>query len=303
MLSREQLIWQLQQLAQELGHVPTVKEYDRCSYTAVHNTVYKYFDSWNEFLRMAGLEVALKGSEIEDDLLLEQVRTLAAELGHTPTTLEYNKCSYTAHYTVVCNRFGSWERFLRTAGLEVARKNRSRGINADALIAQLQQLAQELGHVPSVTEFDACKYTVSHFAVYSHFEGWQQFLTAAQLGPLEKKNREYTADLLIAQAQKLAKELKHVPTAEEFDAAESTLNQVVVDNCFGSWKQLLLAACLETDEGLEEYTLETLLEQKKALTEKLGRMPTAKEFNELSSTAAACRLSGGWGHFLERKLQ
>lgn len=114
--STEDLLTELQQLAEELGRPPTSREMDeKGTYSRV---VYRNrFDSWNDALVAAGLDQRTQGTTISREDLLEELRRLADELERPPNTTdmeENGKYSQGVYY----RRFGSWEEALKSAGIE-----------------------------------------------------------------------------------------------------------------------------------------------------------------------------------------
>ena len=88
-VSEEDLISELNSLAEELDHVPRKDEMrSQGKWSAA---VYQErFGSWNEALRVAGFEPNEWWRIPRDDLLAE-LRAVADDLGHPPTTTETNK--------------------------------------------------------------------------------------------------------------------------------------------------------------------------------------------------------------------
>ena len=114
--STDELLTELQQLADELGHSPTSREMDEeGSYS---RGVYRNrFNSWNDALVAAGLDRRTQGTKISRVDLLEELRRLADELERPPKTTDmdkYGKYSQGVYY----RRFGSWGEALKSAGIE-----------------------------------------------------------------------------------------------------------------------------------------------------------------------------------------
>ncbi|MCD2205143.1 homing endonuclease associated repeat-containing protein [Halobacterium sp. KA-6] len=111
-VSVEDLLSELQRLAQELGHVPRQDEMrDRGKWS---ESIYKKeFGSWNEALAAAGFE-ANDRWRIPREELLAELRALAEELGHPPTTSEMlGQGKFTTQpYQRI---FGTWRTALQAA--------------------------------------------------------------------------------------------------------------------------------------------------------------------------------------------
>ena len=129
--------------AQEHGRSPTVADIDP-------NAVLIVYPTWNDFLDDCGLEInRLVG--IENETLVKQCQTLAAELGRTPTVYEFDQNSDTHSGYAVIQHFGSWNAFLKECGLPV---NRVTGITKEELRWHILYLAQLYKKAPTRAEFN-----------------------------------------------------------------------------------------------------------------------------------------------------
>lgn len=111
-VSEEDLISEFKRLAKELGHVPRRDEMQNQGKWSA--AVYqKRFGSWNDALRAADLEPSERWRISREELLAE-LRAVADELGHPPTTTEMNEHGkFTLHpYQRV---FGVWRTALQAA--------------------------------------------------------------------------------------------------------------------------------------------------------------------------------------------
>ena len=304
-ITDEELVSQVQMLAKELGRAPTIGEFNKDSRTANTTTAIRRFGSWNEFLRAAGLEANLR-MDITDEELVSQVQMLAKELGRVPTIGEFDKDSRTASRATVKNHFGSWNEFLRAAGLEV---NLRMIITDEELVRQVQMLAKELGKAPTIGEFNKDPRTASATTAKDHFDSWNKFLEAAGLETnLQVIRRTYrhtdvTSEGLISQLQMLAKEFGKAPTRNEFDKDPRTAGATTAIKRFGSWNKFLEAAGLEINMRMRmNITDEELVSQVQMLAKELGRAPTRSEFDKDPRTASESTLKnhfGPWKKLLE----
>lgn len=114
----EGLIEQVQMLAKELGRTPSMREFDKDPRTMSVCTIKNRFGSWTNYVRSAGLR-QLRPIDHSNDELIEQVLMMAKELGRTPTSIEFNEDSRTVCVGTIQKRFGSWNNYLETAGLEI----------------------------------------------------------------------------------------------------------------------------------------------------------------------------------------
>jgi len=111
-VSEEDLISELNSLAEELSHVPRKDEMrNQGKWSAA---VYQErFGSWNEALRAAGFEPNQRWRIPREELLAE-LRAVADDLGHPPTTTEMNEHG---NFTIdpYQREFGTWRTALQAA--------------------------------------------------------------------------------------------------------------------------------------------------------------------------------------------
>lgn len=111
-MREETLLSELKRLSDELGHIPRKEEIGEQGKGS--GSVYqKRFGSWNEALTAAGFEPNTRWGIPREDLLTE-LREVAEELGHPPTTsemLEHGEFTTQPYRRV----FGSWRTALQAA--------------------------------------------------------------------------------------------------------------------------------------------------------------------------------------------
>lgn len=233
--TNEDIIAQVLMLADERGRTPTLLNFAKDERTVSTRVVWDRFGSWNNLLEAAGLRLNIP--RCTDEELIAQAQMMAKELGRAPKKKEFIIDSRTASAETVLRRFGSWNRFLSIAELK---PNRMTEFSDDELIKQVQTLAAELGKTPTQKEFEKDSRTASIRVIKRHFGSWNKFLQAAGI-ELNVKT-DYTNQLLIAQAQMLAKELGRAPTSEEFKHDPRTASQSTPIKRFGSWRNFLVVA-------------------------------------------------------------
>jgi hypothetical protein len=113
--TREDLLNELQQLAQQLDTTPTSTDMRESGEYALYH-YRKEFNGWNSALREAGFEPN-QPRKISKDDLLNEIRRLARQFNRTPTKKQMNEMGeyYGQSYQ---KRFGSWSEAIRQAGLE-----------------------------------------------------------------------------------------------------------------------------------------------------------------------------------------
>ncbi len=115
----EYYIQRLRELAEKLGHSPSVNELKEAGYD---QTVYlKRFGSYNNALKVAGLETRESnfiGKGINRKQIIKDYKQLSKSLGRPATQKDFNKYM---HYTsrVVYSRFGSFVALRKEAGFPI----------------------------------------------------------------------------------------------------------------------------------------------------------------------------------------
>ena len=118
-ISTKELLTNLQTVASDLGKTPSQSEYENHELSDFSHTTYKRrFGGWNKAVRAADLEPN-DGPDISTKELLNNLRTIASDLGKTPTATEYQKHKLSeAATTTYKDRFGSWWRGVVAAGCQ-----------------------------------------------------------------------------------------------------------------------------------------------------------------------------------------
>ena len=148
----EQILDELRASAARLGRSPTMREFAADPGASVHpQTVIEHFGTWNAAKRAAGLTPRRFISREE---LLEQLRSLAEELGRLPTArdLEERRRSV-ASKSLIWHTFGSLTAALREAGFDVPVGEE----RLERAIAQGAELAQRLGRLPKMADWKVAR--------------------------------------------------------------------------------------------------------------------------------------------------
>jgi hypothetical protein len=156
-MSRDQLnaitlLLDIRRVAEELGRPSIVSEYERCGDHS-KDTIYRRFDDWDNALRTADLNPANKrdltqSSRISKEDLIDELQTAALALERPPTIEEMDDVGICSSGTFI-RRFGSWRNALQAVPVQHPR------YTTEELLESVLTAADELGHMPSTSEYDA----------------------------------------------------------------------------------------------------------------------------------------------------
>jgi len=228
----EELLSDLKSVADIVEGTPSERDYSTHGEYSV-KTYCKRFGGWNSALRAAGFEPNVE-INLTDQTLITAMQEFAEELGRPPTIAEMDsRGPYTGD--PYKRAFGSWNRALQKAGLEV---HQARDVDNRDLISELKQLAEELGHVPRQHEMrDQGDWSVNIYQ--DRFGSWNDALQAAGFEP-NIRWRIPREDLL-AELRAVANELGHPPTTIEMNE-HGTFTTNPYQRVFGAWRTALQAA-------------------------------------------------------------
>ncbi|MGG5317926.1 hypothetical protein IGI49_002665 [Enterococcus sp. AZ071] len=280
-LSNNHLIALVQKQAEELGRTPKFKEFKHSG------TIVKRYGTWNSFLERADLkprEGRNLRRRISNEQLIELVQKQAEESGRTPRAINFK------HYGIAQVRYGSWNNFLESAGLEPVRSlHDKRYLSDEELIELVQKQAKEQGETPTLAEFEYKR------TVKARYGRWGKFLESAGLKPRIGKShkRDISNEDLIERVHKRAEELGRTPGLNEFDQGRRASTR------FGTWNNFLESAGLRPrriKQHVEDIRNEELIELVRKQAKEQGKTPTVREFRYRSTVTVRY---GSWSNFLE----
>ena len=108
---REKCIESLRNVAEALGHSPSRREYERSPHRLVsESALRKVFGSFSRAKKEAGLKFIKYGkSWYTRKELIENIKRIASEIGHAPTTKEYNEHPlHIMNTRTAMQNFGNW---------------------------------------------------------------------------------------------------------------------------------------------------------------------------------------------------
>ena len=137
----------------------------------------------------------------------------------------------------------------------------------------LQSLAARLGKTPTVV--DMHKDGDHHPEAYVEaFGSWEAALEAAGLDPDEMGAKKIPDVELLAELQRLAKELDRTPSQQDMKKHGDYSDQTYKSR-FGSWNDALQQAMLDTNTVSDQRSKDELLHELRRLSQEVGRIPTA----------------------------
>ncbi|PFJ23928.1 homing endonuclease associated repeat-containing protein [Bacillus cereus] len=273
--TKEELIKILQESAKVLKRTPKKAEIKQA------DTVARVFGSFSEGIIAAGLKPTRRSGnrkpykshkEISEQEIIKEIQKKALELGRTPKNFEVNIGS------LAINKFGSWNKALKKASLEISKKNHTRS----EILQLLQDYAKKNKRTPQQKDIPI------HHGVYKRiFGSWNEALRAAGLIPYYKNNQE-----LLEKLKRVSQELGKVPTVTE--CRQLNLSVATYQRRFGSWNKALEIAGLPIQK--KAYTNEELLKILQDRARTLGRAPKC---NEVKQSYTISRKFGSWQRALE----
>ncbi len=140
-----------------------------------------------------------------DEEILGQLKSSAERLGRSPTMREFSEdAETTIHPQTVIERFGSWNRAKRAAGL-VPRRFATK----EELLRCLRELGERIGRTPTAKDVDANRGLVPSKSLYWHTFG--SFTNALREAGFDVPVGEERLERAIDQGEALARQLGRLP--------------------------------------------------------------------------------------------
>ena len=176
-IPNSEILTEIQRVAKKIGHTPTREDFIKHAKFST-SLVQARFGLWNNALKTIGLTPNNR-INIPQSEMLSELKRVAKKIGHTPTKKEFNKHAAFGG-EVVYLRFGSWNKALRAAHLNI---NKHGKVTAQECIIELQRVAKKIGHTPTGKEFNRHA-TFCIQSVQKYFGGsYNNGLLAAGLTP------------------------------------------------------------------------------------------------------------------------
>jgi hypothetical protein len=150
-----------------------------------------------------------------DDEILAELRASAARLGRSPTMREFAADPEAAvHPQTVIEHFGTWNAAKRAAGLTPRRF-----ISREELVAQLRELGDELGRIPTARDLEQRRGRMASKSLI-----WQTFgslAAALREAGFDVPVGEERLERAVADGAVLARTLGHLPKMAEWKEARA----------------------------------------------------------------------------------
>lgn len=173
---------------------------------------------------------------------------MARVLGRAPTAAEMDALGEYSERTYR-ERFGSWSAALREAGYDAPADGRRGGrrVDDDALLAELQALAERFSRPPKFEEmWKEGEHSPTTYR--RRFGSWSAALSAAGLEPRRFRSERIPERRLVREVRRLAGQLDGVPRKRDMDD-RGRYSGSTYYNRYGSWADALVAAGLSPATG------------------------------------------------------
>jgi hypothetical protein len=185
---KDEIVHDLKTIAGVLGHTPTEREFNLKSKLFKGAYVTWKFGSWNAALYEAGLSPnLLKINSLDREALIEKIKALAEEIGHTPTQRDlYAKKKTDINYPSMSQYrrvFGSWTKALMSADLKLNRYDAEVGDRKTLVLKWIKDFYKKNKYLPSVIELQSQKKAPSHHVIRSIFGSYGNAVKAAGFMP------------------------------------------------------------------------------------------------------------------------
>ena len=127
-ISRRDCIKALQEVAEQLDHSPTTREYRDLPISPSAEAIKNRFGSWNDAKKAAGLDV---WGELTEEDCIRGLQEAADRLGHSPSYAEYRELDQSPSHHSIEQVFGSWNAAKEAADLETEERKIGTPIQED----------------------------------------------------------------------------------------------------------------------------------------------------------------------------
>ena len=268
-VSRDEMISEIQRLADELGKPPAVHQMRDQGKFGV-TTISREFGTWSAALEHAGYEPN-KEMGVSEEKLIQELTRLRDELNRPPTA---EQMSRRGAYSVGTfdRRFGSWNNALKRAGLDL--HNRT-NIPQKELLDEIVRLSDVLGRAPTAVDMES-RGRFAHATYRSAFGSWNDAIKEANLAVHVRS--DIPESELLDELISLRDDLGRAPKRREMDQ-EGQFDSSTYSHRFGTWNDALRAADIppSTMINIPEAKLKGEIRR---LADELNRPPTRDEMEQ-----------------------
>lgn len=176
-----------------------------------------------------------------DEALLEDIRSVAAEVGGRPTLNNYREHG-TAAVSTIYSRFESWPDALTAAGYESCEPDSE--LTNEELLDELKRFADDLGERPTAAEMDEHgAYWASTY--HRAFGSWNAACEAIGLEALQPVAQETLSEAELLDELSRVAEVCDAPPSVSDMRDEGEYSPRTYSRRFGSWTAAVKAAGFE----------------------------------------------------------
>ena len=296
--SHRQLIGKLKCFSKKLGRTPKVSDLMKEKKFPSYISFYSKFGSWNNALKAAKLNLNFEYNYHSKEELLKLLIEFKNKYGHVPKIEDFRNNPKLPSATSYFNKFGSWNKALEKASLEI---NVKKNYTKDELINSLKDLSKRLGRVPTSNELGKKNNMPDRSVFEDRFGSWNNALIQSGL-KINKTYRKWTKQEIINWLKYKYDELGKTPGIRDFDKDPKTPGKNTVRKVFGNWTNALRQAGIPVKRFNSK---KELIETMKKLAKKLNKTPTRTDMNnakgfpsytpfveKFGSYTAACLIAG-----------
>ena len=264
-----------------------------------NSTIIRLFGSTRNWFKAAKIPIpttAKYGQKKTNEEIIVYLRKLVKRFGRIPSHIEYIKMpDKIVGFSTICIHFGSWNKALKAAGITSLREHHI--LSEQKMIESLQQLGKELGHTPTIAEYQ--NFSQKHGSITAfrkHFGSWNKALIKAGF----KTINPYTNQQIIESLLKVKEYLNHIPSVKEYNLCPvKTMSSFAIYDRFGSWNQGLIAAGI----NLENLTKQKMIDSLKNIANNINQIPTMRAYNmhslRICSVGTIKKYFGSWSKALD----
>lgn len=205
--SDEAIINEIRRVATTLNISPlTIAAFEKESKVKVR-AIHKRFNGWKEALEVAGLDHLYSGQavtknmreqknrNVSDDELLNELRRVSNVVGRkdisTRDLIKYGS----VHRGTYSNRFGSWEKAISLAGLNIRTSGATRSIPMEDLFKNLLTVWTYYGRQPHYSEMNETPSRIKAKNYHNRFGTWRKALLSF-IDFMERDSEEASNDAI-----------------------------------------------------------------------------------------------------------